>query len=78
MKIIWITPHFSPIIGEFGYKKVKENFIWDKQIEKLISDKKLKNFILHGKKTGKDLINFYKNADIFILTSDIEAMPLVS
>jgi len=37
----------------------------------------LKNFILHGKKTGKGLINFYKNADIFILTSDIEAMPLV-
>lgn len=47
-----------------------------KEIEKLISDKKLKNVILHGKKTGKDLINFYKKADIFILTSDIEAMPL--
>jgi len=56
------------IIGD-GEKK--------KEIEKLISDKKLKNVILHGKKTGKDLINFYKNADIFILTSDIEAMPLV-
>ena len=37
----------------------------------------MKNVILHGKKTKKDLINFYKNADIFILTSDIEAMPLV-
>ena len=48
-----------------------------KEIEKLISDKKLKNVILHGKKTGIDLINFYKNADIFILTSNIEAMPLV-
>jgi glycosyltransferase involved in cell wall biosynthesis len=56
------------IIGD-GEKK--------KEIEKLISDKKLKNVILHGKKTGKDLINFYKNADIFILTSDIEAMSLV-
>ena len=56
------------IIGD-GEKK--------KEIEKLISDKNLKNVILHSKKTGKGLINFYKNADIFILTSDIEAMPLV-
>ncbi|MHB1377557.1 MAG: glycosyltransferase family 4 protein [Candidatus Humimicrobiaceae bacterium] len=56
------------IVGD-GEKKI--------EIEKLISDKKLKNVILHGKKTGKNLINFYKNADIFILTSNVEAMPLV-
>ena len=56
------------IIGD-GEKK--------EEIEKLIFDKKLKNVILYGKKTGEDLISFYKNADIFILTSDIEAMPLV-
>lgn len=56
------------IIGD-GEKK--------KEIEKLISDKKLKNIILHGKKTGKDLVNFYKNADIFILTSVHEGLPLV-
>jgi glycosyltransferase involved in cell wall biosynthesis len=47
------------------------------EIEKLILDKKLKNVILHGKKTGKDLIKFYKNADIFLLASDYEGLPLV-
>ena len=47
------------------------------EIGKLIYNKKLNNVILHGQKTGKKLINFYKNADIFIMTSDIEAMPLV-
>ena len=48
-----------------------------KEIEKLILDKKLKNVILHGKKIGKDLIKFYKNADIFLLASDYEGLPLV-
>jgi len=56
------------IIGD-GEKK--------KEIEKLIYDKKLKNVILYGKKTGKDIVNFYKNADIFILTSVHEGLPLV-
>ena len=48
-----------------------------KEIEKLISDKGLNNVVLHGKKTGKDLLRFYKIADIFVLTSDVEAIPLV-
>lgn len=47
------------------------------EIEKLISDKKLNNVILHGKKTGKDLLKFYKIADIFVLPSDVDAIPLV-
>ena len=37
----------------------------------------MKNVILHGKKNGEDLINFYQNADIFLLASDYEGLPLV-
>jgi rhamnosyl/mannosyltransferase len=48
-----------------------------REIEKLIFDKRLNNVILHGKKTGKDLLRFYKIADIFVLPSDVEAIPLV-
>ena len=46
------------------------------KLKKIISDKKLKNVILHGKKTGKELIEFYKNADIFVLTSEREGLSL--
>lgn len=46
------------IVGD-GEKKI--------EIEKYISSNNLKNVILHGKKIGKDLINFYQNADIFLL-----------
>jgi glycosyltransferase involved in cell wall biosynthesis len=60
-----ITLH---IVGE-GEKK--------EEIEKLISITKLNNVILHGKKTGNDLINMYKSSDIFVLTSDNEGIPLV-
>lgn len=49
----------------------------ENEIKKLISDKKLNNVILHGKKVGRDLVNFYKSADIFILPSDREGLPLV-
>jgi glycosyltransferase involved in cell wall biosynthesis len=28
------VPKLAKIMGENGYKKVKENFLWDKQIEK--------------------------------------------
>ena len=31
---ILINPQLAKKIGENGYKKVKENFLWDKQIEK--------------------------------------------
>lgn len=47
------------------------------ELEGLILAKKLKSVILHGNRTGKDLIKFYKNADIFLLTSDSEGLPLV-
>ena len=39
------------IVGE-GEKK--------EELKKLILDKRIKNIILHGKKTGKELIDFYK------------------
>jgi len=47
------------------------------ELDKLVAETKLKNIILHGKKTGEDLINFYKKADIFLLASDYEGLPLV-
>lgn len=55
------------IIGE-GEKK--------DELEKLILDKRIKYIILHGKKTGKELIDFYKHADIFLLASSCEGLPL--
>jgi len=42
----------------------------------LVKEKELTNVIFHGRKEGKDLINFYKNSDAFILTSNEEAFPL--
>jgi len=55
------------IIGE-GEKK--------EDLKKLILEKGIKNIILHGEKTGKELINFYKHADIFLLASSCEGLPL--
>ena len=55
------------IIGE-GEKK--------EELKKLILEKRKKNIILHGKKTGKELIDFYKHADIFLLASSCEGLPL--
>ena len=47
-------------------------------IEDLISSLNLKNVTLVGKKTGKELVNEYKNADIFVLSSYKEGgAPLV-
>ena len=47
------------------------------EIENLIKLKKLKNVILHGRKEGKELIEVYKNSDIFLLASNSEGLPLV-
>lgn len=44
--------------------------------KKLVRQKNLKNVIFHGKKTGKDLVKLYGQADIFISTSDGEGFPL--
>lgn len=40
-----------------------------KDIEALVQQYKLHNVHLHGQKTGRELIEFYKSADIFVLPS---------
>ncbi|HXT84200.1 MAG TPA: glycosyltransferase family 4 protein, partial [Verrucomicrobiae bacterium] len=46
------------------------------KISKLINKLHLSHITLLGKKTGKDLIQLYKNADIFVLPSIKEGVPL--
>jgi glycosyltransferase involved in cell wall biosynthesis len=41
-----------------------------------VKQKNIKNIIFHGKKTGKDLVKMYQNADIFISTTDQESFGL--
>lgn len=60
-------PAILHIVGE-GNKK--------EEIIKLINDKKLNNVFVHGKKTGKGLLDFYRNADVFVLSSNYEGLPL--
>lgn len=48
----------------------------EKKLKNLVLEKGMKNIFLHGRKTGKELINFYKNADIFLLASRFEGQPL--
>jgi len=48
----------------------------EEELKKLIFDKRMKNVILHGKKTARELIDFYKHADIFLLASSCEGLPL--
>ena len=48
----------------------------NEELKKLILGKKMKNVILHGQKTGRELISFYKHADIFLLASSYEGQPL--
>ena len=45
-------------------------------IEALLQEYGLQNVKLHGKKTGKELIEFYKLADIFVLPSLKEGVSL--
>jgi glycosyltransferase involved in cell wall biosynthesis len=45
-------------------------------IEALIIKQRLQNVILHGKKTGQELIDLYKSADIFVLPSFKEGISL--
>lgn len=61
------TNVFLDIVGE---GELREN------IEALIQKYKLKNVKLHGKKTGEDLIELYKSADIFVLPSLKEGVSL--
>jgi colanic acid/amylovoran biosynthesis glycosyltransferase len=63
-----------------------DNIIYDivgegklrKSISKWIKKRGLEGkVVLHGTKTGKELIKFYQNCDIFILSSVAEAAPVV-
>lgn len=38
-------------------------------LEAFIQEKKLQNVQLHGKKTGRELLEFYQSADVFVLPS---------
>jgi glycosyltransferase involved in cell wall biosynthesis len=58
------TSVFLDIVGE---GELREN------LEALIQKYKLQNVKLHGQKTGSELIEFYKSADIFVLPSFKEA-----
>lgn len=58
------TSVFLDIVGEGELKET---------IEALIQKYKLHNVKIYGKKTGKELIGFYKAADIFVLPSFKEA-----
>lgn len=46
-------------------------------LKKLAADLKLKNVTFAGRKDGEELLKYYKQADIFVLTSEREGMPLV-
>ena len=63
------TSVFLDIVGE---GELREN------IEALIQKYKLQNVRLHGRKTGKELIDHYKLADIFMLPSFKEAGAALS
>jgi rhamnosyl/mannosyltransferase len=47
------------------------------ELEGLIENLKLVNVTFHGHTTGKKLLKFYEQADIFVLPSEREGMPLV-
>jgi glycosyltransferase involved in cell wall biosynthesis len=62
--------HTSVIVDIVGDGELKEN------IETLIQKYKLQNVKLHGKKIGKELLEFYQSADIFVLPSLKEGISL--
>ena len=47
------------------------------EIRDLINNYKLNNVILHGNKFGEELIRMYQKAEIFLLASKSEGLPLV-
>src|SRR5258708_38502773 len=47
------------------------------KLETLTKDLNLKNVTFEGKKYGEQLQEYYKNADVFVICSDQEGMPLV-
>jgi len=47
------------------------------KLEKLVKQRDLKNITFHGLKEGQELLDTYQQADVFVLPSDKEGMPLV-
>jgi D-inositol-3-phosphate glycosyltransferase len=47
------------------------------KIEELIEKLGLKNVSLEGKKYGSELMKYYQKADVFVISSEAEGMPLV-
>ncbi len=63
-------------------KQIIYNIIGDghlkEELEKYIEKKGLKrNVVLHGAKEQEEVLNFYRNADIFLHSSVSEALPVV-
>ncbi|MHB1377558.1 MAG: glycosyltransferase [Candidatus Humimicrobiaceae bacterium] len=56
------------IVGDGGIKN---------ELMKIIVGNKQCNVIFHGRKTGNELLKFYKSADVFLMASDYEGLPLV-
>lgn len=48
-----------------------------KKLEDLARQLKLDNIYFVGRKSGEDLMAYYRNSDVFLLSSDREGMPLV-
>ena len=46
-------------------------------LKKMAKDLKLKNVKFVGRKDDKELLNYYKRSDVFVLPSEREGMPLV-
>jgi len=78
-----VEKNVPKIIDSFSKIKNKAvlHIVGDGELRPIIEEKirreKLSNIILYGFKGGKDLIDLYKKADIFILASDYEGQPLV-
>ena len=47
------------------------------ELKKMAKDLKLKNVKFVGRKDDKELLNYYRQSDIFVLPSEREGMPLV-
>ncbi|MFW9930783.1 MAG: glycosyltransferase family 4 protein [Candidatus Thorarchaeota archaeon] len=60
--------------------KVTLNIVGDgeekENIHKLIKDNNFKNIKMHGYKKGEELIRFYKESDLFLITSEKEGLSL--
>lgn len=75
--------HFDRMIEAMALVKsnVKLDIVGDgeerSKLENLTAQLKLSNVTFHGPKLGDERLYYYKQADVFVLPSDKEGMPLV-